>query len=129
MRPVGLAVHADWSSDPKKRWMTCALPCGSGWRVSAAEKVADLADWTQRLRARANGDGVALGVDLPLESGRNPSLSFVRSSFAVMSPQLVAGTGFEPVYSGNEPDDRPGWSIPRRKCTTTTSASARPSRS
>jgi hypothetical protein len=66
MHPVGLAAHADWSSDPRKRWMTCALPRAGGWLISAAEPVGDLADWTRRLRARAGGGCVALGVDLPL---------------------------------------------------------------
>ena len=95
MRPVGLAVHADWSSDPKKRWMTCALPCGSGWRVSAAEKVADLADWTQRLRARANGDGVALGVDLPLGLPRlYAERHATEADFSAFLRGLVRRSGF-----------------------------------
>ena len=64
--PVGLAVHADWSTDPRKRWMTQARPTAAGWRVAAAVPVGALADWTQRLRASADGGAVALGVDLPL---------------------------------------------------------------
>jgi len=56
--------------DPRKRWMTLARPLarpnGRGWAVSAAEPVGDLPDWLARLRARAGGGAVALGVDLPL---------------------------------------------------------------
>ena len=61
-----LAVHADWSADAGKRWMTVARRQGGGWQVAAAEPVGPLADLLARLRARAAGGAVALGVDLPL---------------------------------------------------------------
>jgi hypothetical protein len=61
-----LAVHADWSFDARKRWMTCARREGHGWRVAAPARVGDLATLLPRLRAAAAGGGVALGVDLPL---------------------------------------------------------------
>ncbi len=61
-----LAVHADWSSDPRKRWMTVARRDGPRWHIAAPEPVACLGDLLPRLRARAGGGAVALGVDLPL---------------------------------------------------------------
>ncbi len=61
-----LAVHADWSMDPRKRWMSVARPHGEGWRIDAPTPVGDLSNWTVRLLATANGGAVALGVDLPL---------------------------------------------------------------
>ena len=62
--PAGLAVHADWSVDPRKRWMAIAEPYAGGWRLAAPVPVGDVATLLERLRARA--DRVALGVDLPL---------------------------------------------------------------
>ena len=95
MRPVGIAVHADWSSDPKKRWMTCARPSSGGWRVSAAEPVGNLADWTQRLRARAQGGCVALGVDLPLGL---PRLYAERHAVEADFPEFLRGLALRPGF-------------------------------
>eukprot|EP01037_Dinobryon_pediforme_P018240 gene18240-18497_t len=61
-----LAVHADWSMDPRKRWMTLAHPTDGGWRIAAPVPVGRLEDWLARLRVAAGGLAVALGVDLPL---------------------------------------------------------------
>lgn len=60
-----LAVHADWSADPRKRWMTRARRVGDGWRVAAPQPVGDLGSLLARLAGSAGGP-VALGVDLPL---------------------------------------------------------------
>jgi hypothetical protein len=65
-----LAVHADWSMDPRKRWLAAARRAGpapdSTWRMDAPEPVGDLATLLPRLRARAGGGAVALGIDCPL---------------------------------------------------------------
>lgn len=61
-----LAVHADWSIDPRKRWMAIARPEADGWRIAAPEPVGDPASLLPRLRAEAAGGAVALGVDFPL---------------------------------------------------------------
>ena len=63
---IGLVVHADWSVDPRKRWMAVATPGANGWTLAAPEPVGDLGDLFARLRARAGGRAVAFGVDLPL---------------------------------------------------------------
>lgn len=59
-----LAVHADWSVDPRKRWMAIATPKPGGWSLDAPQPVGDLATLFTRLLARS--PTVALGVDLPL---------------------------------------------------------------
>ncbi len=61
-----LAAHADWSVDPRKRWMTLATPTPSGWMVAAPEPVGPVETLFIRLTSRANGAPVALGVDFPL---------------------------------------------------------------
>ena len=60
-----LVAHADWSVAPAKRWMAVATPSGGGWRVRT-EKVGDLDTFLPRLRNRAAGSAVALGVDAPI---------------------------------------------------------------
>jgi hypothetical protein len=61
-----LAAHADWSVDPRKRWMTLAKGGPGGWRLAAPEPVGNVGDLLARLRAAARGGAVAFGVDLPL---------------------------------------------------------------
>jgi hypothetical protein len=61
-----LAAHADWSIDPRKRWVGVVRPYGAKWRICEPRPVGDVATFLARLRAEANGGPVALGVDLPL---------------------------------------------------------------
>jgi len=60
-----LAVHADWSVSPGKRWMSVAARSAAGWRVSC-RPVGSVAGLLERLSAEANGGGVALGIDAAL---------------------------------------------------------------
>jgi hypothetical protein len=61
-----LAAHADWSVDPRKRWVAVAARDGDDWTLGAPEPVGPVATFIDNLRARAGGGGVALGVDLPI---------------------------------------------------------------
>jgi len=61
-----LAAHADWSVDPRKRWITTARGIDGSWHLAAPEPVAEPQTLIARLRAAANGAPVALGVDFPL---------------------------------------------------------------
>lgn len=58
-----VAVHADWSVDPRKRWMCLAVPTGQGSMLHV-EPVGDLVTLLPRLLAW--GLPVALGVDFPI---------------------------------------------------------------
>jgi len=66
MSAATIAAHADWSTDPRKRWLAVARRQGEAWHLAAPEPVGDLATFSARLLARAEGGAVALGVDLPL---------------------------------------------------------------
>jgi hypothetical protein len=61
-----LVVHADWSKDAAKCWMTLIRHHMGAWHASAPERVGS--PWTllARLRARASGAPVAFGIDCPL---------------------------------------------------------------
>ena len=56
-----IAAHADWSRDPRKRWMTRAIRGAQGWRIAAPEPVGPPATLLDRL-----GPGAVLGLDLPI---------------------------------------------------------------
>lgn len=64
--PASLVAHADWSIDPRKRWVAVAHRAGTGWALDAPRLVGEVATFLARLRAEANGGPVALGVDLPV---------------------------------------------------------------
>jgi hypothetical protein len=61
-----LAAHADWSIDPRKRWMTVARRSGIGWSLTAPRPVGDVSTLLARLVREADGGAVALGADLPI---------------------------------------------------------------
>ncbi len=63
---MAIVGHADWSVDPRKRWMTLAHRTATGWILPAPEPVGDVGDLLFRLIHYAAGDAVALGVDLPI---------------------------------------------------------------
>jgi len=56
-----LAAHADWSVDPRKRWVAIARRDDAVWRLAAPVLVGDVGTFLARLRAPANGGAVALG--------------------------------------------------------------------
>ncbi|MDR3521586.1 MAG: hypothetical protein P4L54_08230 [Acidocella sp.] len=61
-----LAAHADWSVDPRKRWVTAAVKTAHGWHLDAPRPVGDVATFLDRLTAAAGGGAVALGIDCPI---------------------------------------------------------------
>jgi hypothetical protein len=63
---AAIVAHADWSVDPRKRWVAVARREHEVWRLAAPVPVGAVATFLTRLRAAAKGEAVALGVDLPL---------------------------------------------------------------
>lgn len=63
---TSLAAHADWSIDPRKRWITVARRTTTGWALTAPRPVGDVSTLLTRLRLEAEGGAVALGADLPI---------------------------------------------------------------
>lgn len=59
-----IAAHADWSIDPRKRWMALARRGVRGWVAEAPRLVGDTSALLPALLAE--GVPVALGLDLPL---------------------------------------------------------------
>src|ERR1700735_3575786 len=63
---ASLVAHADWSIDPRKRWVAVARRTAAGWLLQAPRPVGDVASFLEHLRIEAEGGPGALGVDLPL---------------------------------------------------------------
>ncbi len=61
-----LAAHADWSVDPRKRWVAVTKRNSDGWTLAAPRPVGDVTTFLARLREEADGGAVALGLDVPL---------------------------------------------------------------
>ncbi|WP_198373526.1 hypothetical protein [Roseomonas rosulenta] len=59
-----IAAHADWSTDPRKRWVSTARRGADGWRAEAPVPVGDPVALAAALIAE--GAPVAIGLDLPL---------------------------------------------------------------
>jgi len=86
-----IAAHADWSMDPRKRWVAVARRAGAGWRMEAPRPVGDPAGLAAGLLAE--GGPAVLGLDLPLGVPRG---------FAAGRPE----PGFVPFLAGRAGDAR-----------------------
>lgn len=88
-----IAAHADWSSDPRKRFVALARATPKGWRMEAPRPAWPDASFLASLTAIAGGGPVALGVDWPLGLPR----AYAAAAGAENFPAFLAGL------------DRPGW--------------------
>ena len=61
-----LVAHADWSIDPRKRWITLAHRTTMGWTLHEPTLVGDVSTLLTGLIGQAGGGAVALGADLPI---------------------------------------------------------------
>jgi hypothetical protein len=95
MTSATLAAHADWSMDARKRWIAVALRHGMAWRLAEPEPVGEVATLCARLRARAGGGAVALGVDLPLGL---PRAHVVRHGLEGDFPRFLSGLVDRPGF-------------------------------
>lgn len=93
-----IAAHADWSTDPRKRWMTWARRVDGQWQARAPEPVGDVLALLPRLLAA--GLPVALGLDLPLGLPRDYAAGRPEAGFAAFLRGLAASPGFFQVSAG-----------------------------
>ena len=87
-----IAAHADWSTDPRKRWVSIARRDARGWRAEAPAPVGDPAALAAALMAE--GVAVALGLDLPLGVPRGFAEGRAEDGFVPFLRGLVATPGF-----------------------------------
>ncbi|WP_159997892.1 hypothetical protein [Roseomonas sp. 18066] len=92
-----IAAHADWSVDPRKRWVSIARRVrrrggGVEWRAEAPRPVGDPAALTAQLLAE--GVPLTFGLDLPLGLPRGFSVGRPESGFPEFLRGLVARPDF-----------------------------------
>jgi hypothetical protein len=87
-----IAAHADWSIDPRKRWICIARRGGRGWRAEAPRLVGDTDALLPGLLREAVP--VALGLDLPLGVPRAWAAARAEPGF----PQLLRTLADDPRF-------------------------------
>src|SRR5262249_62019793 len=60
-----IAAHADWSVDPRKRWVAVARLDEGLWRLAAPVLVGEVSTFFARLRQAAHGGAGGLRLGLP----------------------------------------------------------------
>ncbi|MXP63472.1 hypothetical protein E0493_08935 [Roseomonas sp. M0104] len=104
-----IAAHADWSLNPRKRWVSLARRRGGRWRAEAPRLVGDPAALVAELLAE--GVPLAFGLDLPLGLPRGFAAGraepdfwhFLRGltatpEFFLVSPTLETVSAARPFY-------------------------------
>jgi hypothetical protein len=87
-----IAAHADWSIDPRKRWIAVAHRSAAGWRAEAPRLVGDTAALLPGLMAA--GAPVALGLDLPLGVPRGWAARRSEANFPALLRGLAGDRDF-----------------------------------
>ncbi len=87
-----VAAHADWSLDPRKRWVCIARREDGHWRAEAPRPVGDPAALVATLLAE--GAPVAIGLDLPLGVPRAFAATRTDAGFRDFLAGLVATPDF-----------------------------------
>ncbi len=87
-----IAAHADWSTDPRKRWISIARRGADGWRAQAPVPVGDPAGLAAGLIAE--GVPVAIGLDLPLGVPRGFAQGRAEDGFVAFLRGLSGRRGF-----------------------------------
>jgi hypothetical protein len=102
-----IAAHADWSTDPRKRWVSIARRGAEGWRADAPVPVGDPAGLAAGLIAEAVP--VAIGLDLPLGVPRGFAQGRAEDGFVAFLRGLAGRPGFFSVAATLEEvsHDRP----------------------
>lgn len=96
-RAIGLIAHADWSVDPKKRWVAVGRPDTKGWVLSAPQLVGAVDGFLDWLLQQADGAAVALGVDLPIGVPRAYAATRVETDFPTFLRRTMEWRGFYQV--------------------------------
>ncbi len=92
MRPVTLAVHADWGSSPRKRWMALATGQAGVYCAHAPEPVGEPSTLLRRLQEQAGPGGcILLGFDFPIGLPLRYAERAGVHDFLALLPQLGQG--------------------------------------
>jgi hypothetical protein len=104
-RPAPLVAHCDWGSHPRKRWLALALPTPAGYTAFAPQPAGPPETLLARLRERAQGAPVLLGLDLPLGLPLAYAERAGITSFPALLPELGSGRWhafYQPAATADE---------------------------
>ena len=87
-----LILHADWSSNPKKRWMCTATLDGEVYRLAAPVQVEGTASLVRRTVQLAKDGGSVLGFDFPIGVPRAYARVAGIGRFLSLLPELGSGS-------------------------------------
>jgi hypothetical protein len=100
-----LIIHADWSSDPKKRWMCAATLDAGVYRLAMPVQVESTANLVRMAAQLAKGGGTVLGFDFPIGVPRAYARLAGISRFLDLLPELGLGEWREFFKIAERPDD------------------------
>lgn len=100
-----LIVHADWSSDPKKRWMCTATLDGEVYRLSVPVQVGNTTNLVRTAVQLAKGGGAVLGFDFPIGVPRSYARVAGINRFLNLLPELGSGSWSEFFKIAERPDE------------------------
>ena len=100
-----LIVHADWSSDPKKRWMCAASLDRDVYRVTVPMQVRDPRDLVAAAARQASRGGVVLGFDFPIGVPRVYAQRAGIRRFLEVLPELGSGQWLEFFTVAEHPNE------------------------
>ena len=87
-----LVAHADWGSDPEKRWMAFAVRQKDGDYLAHSPKlVGDLNKFIECLRVCSGGATIMIGFDFPIGLPRQYAEKVKVDNFLELLPQLGEG--------------------------------------
>lgn len=86
-----LVAHADWSTDPGKRWLTVGIRKGGGFSLEAPRPVGDPSSLLTSLRQVADGSGALVAFDFPIGLPKLYAEMTGVSDFLAVLPKLGEG--------------------------------------
>jgi len=101
-----LVAHADWGSDPKKRWMAFAVRQKDGDYLAHSPKlVGDLNKLIECLRVCSGGATIMIGFDFPIGLPRQYAEKVKVDNFLELLPQLGEGEWRQFYCVSEKPDE------------------------
>jgi SAM-dependent methyltransferase len=100
-----LVVHADWGSDPRKRWMARAILENERYLAKAPEPVGDPSTLLYRLRASSGRGAVLVGFDFPIGLPATYAARVGVQDFLALLPRLGAGKWSDFYTVAERPDE------------------------
>ena len=99
-----LIAHADWGTNRRKRWMSCATQQTNGrYFLTVPEPVGDAPALLDTLRNRARFGGILVGFDFPIGLPQSYAERAGVTNFIDLLPQLGLGEWIDFYHAASSP--------------------------